>query len=461
MAEIFTLPKMGQTMTEATILKWLKQEGDHVEGWEGVVEMMTDKINMEVEPQITGTLLKVLAPEGAVVPVGGPVAVIGAPGEDISELLEGLETGTGPLGETAPPLSDEAEEAVDRLLGEAAEAADEAAAPAATGELPSVSPRAREAASEGGADWRSLEIAGTGFEGMIVERDVLAFLAAAQSRPEILASPLAAKLAADLGVPLEALAGSGARGRVMADDVRRAATRPRRAGIEPRTIPLQGMRKVIAQRLAASYQGAVHVPLRADVDMTACAELRRQLKPVLEAAGARLTYTDLIAAAVVQALLANPLLNATLENDVIQVHPSVNLGVAVALEEGLTVPVVADAHALGLADLSRAIQAAAAGARAGTLAAEAYSGGTITLTNLGNYGVDNFDPIINPPQVAIVGTGRIAERVIPVTGRPEVRPVMTITVSFDHRALDGAPAGGFLSCLKELLENPARLLLGD
>jgi pyruvate dehydrogenase E2 component (dihydrolipoamide acetyltransferase) len=463
MAEIFHLPKMGQTMTEGSILKWLKQEGDRVEGWEGIVEIMTDKINMEVEPQVGGTLLKILAPEGAVIPVGGAVAVIGAPDEDISGLLASL-SGPSGAGESAPtPFTrEEREEEVPLTAnGDAGPATSTFSAP---DEFPSVSPRAREAAAEGGVVWQSLSMGGSGFEGMIVERDVRAFLesagAEAAARPEgALATPLAGKIAADLGVPLEEVAGSGPRGRVRAEDVRQAAARRSVPRIEAREIPLQGMRKVIAGRLAGSYQQAVHVPLRVDADMTAAGELRRQLKPSLEAGGARLTYTDLVAAAVIQALVQTPQLNATLENDVVRIHPSVNLGIAVALEEGLTVPVVRDAQSLRLPELSAAIQDLAKKARARQLPGDAYAGGTFTISNLGQYGVDSFDPIINPPQVAILGVGRIQDRVVAWNGVPAVRPMMTLTLTFDHRATDGAPAAQFLAGLKELLENPARLLL--
>ncbi|MFN3651477.1 MAG: dihydrolipoamide acetyltransferase family protein [Armatimonadota bacterium] len=462
MAEIFRLPQMGQTMTEATILRWIKSEGDRVESWEGMVEMMTDKINMEVEPQITGTILKLLADQGAVVPVGAPIAIIGQPGEDISGLVAELAGGAPPAAEAAPGAAAEAVP-VPSISPTAPlgipNAPSVPSAPVVPGEIPSVSPRAREAAAEAGIDWKSLQLEGTGFEGMVAERDVLAFLESAAARPEILATPLAAKMADDLGVSLEDLVGSGPRGRVRAEDVRGAAARRRRPAIEPREIPLQGMRKVIASRLAASYQGAVHVPLRAEVDMTAAAELRRQLKPELEARGARVTYTDLIAAAVCSALVTYPLLNGTLENDVIRVHGSVNLGIAVALDEGLTVPVVPAADALPLPELSVAIQDLAKRARTGQLPPDAYAGGTFTITNLGAYGVESFDPIINPPQVAILGVGSIQDRIVAVNGAPAVRPMMTLTLSFDHRAMDGAPAAQALARIKELLENPARLLI--
>jgi pyruvate dehydrogenase E2 component (dihydrolipoamide acetyltransferase) len=457
MAEIFHLPKMGQTMTEATILKWLKQEGDHVEGWEGIVEMMTDKINMEVEPQITGTILKVLAPEGAVVPVGGPVAIIGAPGEDISALLSGA-PGNGaaaPLPESIPESAGEIPAADAPLAGGMIAASLEQLLQ--PDELPNVSPRARELAEASGISWKSLEIAGTGFEGMIVERDVQALLESVVRPPQ--ATPLASKIAADLGVQIGDLSGSGPGGRVRADDVRRAGAKRTGPQITERRIPLTGMRKVIAERLSASYQQAVHVPVRVDADMSAATELRKQLKPVLEASGARLTFTDLIAAAAVQALIAHPLLNATLTNDEVHIHPSVNLGIAVALEEGLTVPVIADAQSLRLPDLSLAIQDAAKKARTNQLAPSAYANGTFTITNLGQFGVDNFDPIINPPQVAILGVGGIQDRVVARNGAAVVRPMMTLTLVFDHRATDGAPASKFLAAVKELLENPARLLL--
>ena len=465
MAEIFHLPKMGQTMTEATILKWLKSEGDHVEGWEGIVEMMTDKINMEVEPQITGTILKILAPEDAVVPVGGPVAIIGAPGEDISALLAAIQSGgPAPLDLPLPADAPLPEALPDSVSLPASDAPLPGGAIAASleqllqpDELPNVSPRARELAEAAGISWKSLTIPGTGFEGMIVERDVQALLESTPRPPQ--ATPLASKIAADLGVPIAELSGTGPGGRVRADDVRRAGAKRTGPSITERRIPLTGMRKVIAERLSASYQQAVHVPVRVDADMSAAAELRRQLKPALEATGARLTYTDLIAAAAIQALIAHPLLNATLASDEVHIHPAVNLGIAVALEEGLTVPVIAEANTLRLAELSLAIQDAAKKARSNQLPPAAYANGTFTITNLGQFGVDNFDPIINPPQVAILGVGRIQDRVIAVNGAPAVRPMMTLTLVFDHRATDGAPASKFLATVKELLENPATLFV--
>jgi pyruvate dehydrogenase E2 component (dihydrolipoyllysine-residue acetyltransferase) len=239
---------------------------------------------------------------------------------------------------------------------------------------------------------------------------------------------------------------------------REAAVSP---GREPREIRLTGVRKVIAERLAAISRAAPHVPLRAEIDMTEASALRAQLLPEIERrAGVRLTITDLIAAAAIVALRDHPRLNATLEEDLLRLYPAVHLGLAVALEDGLVVPVLRDADQLSLAQLAARSRDAADRARGGALKPEELSGGTFTITNLGTYGVDSFDPILNPPQVAILGVGRIAPRVVPHGDGTAVRSTMTATLVFDHRALDGAPAAQFLARLKELLEAPYRLLLG-
>lgn len=452
MAEIFRMPKMGQTLTEATVLKWLKSEGDSVESWEEVVEVMTDKIDMGVEALIKGTILKILAPVGAVVPLGGPMAVIGEAGEDISELLATLDA-ESPAADASKPRSEPL------APGHAAAAA--AAVPAATAsasEIPAVSPRAREAATAAGVDWRSLSVTGSGFDGMIVERDIAGLASSPQATPRL--TPLAAKVAAEMGVSGAGVAGTGPGGRVTAGDLRRTvAVAGRSALIEAREIPVAGMRRIVADRLVSSWITAPHVPLRLRVDMSACRELRSQLKPVLEERQARLTYTDIIAAAIARALVQHPILNATLEDSVVRIHPHVNLGIAVALDDGLTVPVLKQAEQLSLPEISRRAGELARDARAGALGLADYQDGTITLSNLGQWGVESFDPILNPPQVAIIGTGAIRDEVCAVDGRAEIRPVMSVCVTFDHRAMDGAPASAFLATLKDLLENPARLLL--
>jgi pyruvate dehydrogenase E2 component (dihydrolipoamide acetyltransferase) len=337
-----------------------------------------------------------------------------------------------------------------------------------------VSPRAREAAAAAGLDWKTLVIPGTGFEGMIVERDVEALLREAeQARPRV--TPLAAKLAAELGVPAAAIEGTGPGGRVTAEDVRRHGEQgapgpaPARAPAPPTPalgpaevveIPLRGIRKTIADRLAESYRTAPHVPLRLDVEMTEATRFREQVLPEVEKRwGVRLTFTDLIAAATAAALAEIPALNATLEGDLLRRHPAVHLGIAVALDDGLIVPVVRNAAALSLGALAAQTKALAEKARAGRLSGEELTGGTFTITNLGPYGIQSFDPILNPPQVGILGVGAIEERVVPRDGQPAVRRMMTLTLTFDHRAVDGAPAARFLARLRELLERPFLILL--
>jgi pyruvate dehydrogenase E2 component (dihydrolipoyllysine-residue acetyltransferase) len=464
MATLFKLPMLGQTMQEGTILKWYKAEGDPLEGWETLFEVMTDKVNMEVDPQVSGILRKILAPEGATVPVGAAVAIIGTADEPIDHLLAEAGGAPGTLeaptngGPTAEPSAPE----VIRSPGQQAVTSRDP--------FPSVSPRAREAAKEAGLDWKTLDIAGTGFEGMIVERDVEALLRQAeQSRPRV--TPLAAKVAADLGVPAAGIPGSGLSGRVTAEDVRRHAetaappsmATPPQAVAAPGAlveIPLRGLRKTIADRLAESYRSAPHVPLRMDIDMTEAVRLREQVLPEVERRwGVRLTYTHLIAAATSAALTEIPALNATLEADVIRQYPTVNLGIAVALEDGLIVPVIRDAAALSLGAIAARTKELADRARAGRLTGEELTGGTFTITPLGSYGIQSFDPILNPPQVAILGVGAIEERIVPRDGQPAIRQMMTLTLTFDHRALDGAPAARFLARLRELLERPYLILL--
>jgi len=459
MATVFNLPLLGQTMQEGTILKWHKQEGDSIEGWETLVEVETDKVNMEVDPQVSGVLRKILAPEGATVSVGAPIAIIGAADESIDALLAGIEQrGTAPLPGAAPTdavaLAREIEVEGTVIVS-------------GNGEPPAVSPRAREAALGAELDWKALKIPGSGFEGMIVERDIQAFLGQQAADPTRV-TPLAARIAEQEGMSLDAVRGTGPGGKITADDVRRAVGERKSGPAAPAPAPagpvevvrLTGVRKRIAERLGEIYRAAPHVPLRVDVDMAELVRLRGQILPEIERRGGpRLTYTHFIAAALARALPEFPAVNATLEGDTLTRYREVHLGVAVALEEALIVPVVRNAASLSLAELAAEMRALGEAALVGRLRPEQVSGGTFTLTNLGQFGVDSFDPILNPPQVAILGTGRIVPRVVPVDGRPAIREMMTATLVFDHRALDGAPAARFLARLQELLENPARLLV--
>jgi pyruvate dehydrogenase E2 component (dihydrolipoamide acetyltransferase) len=461
MATVFKLPLLGQTMQEGTILKWHKQEGDVIEGWETLVEVETDKVNMEVDPQVSGVVRKILAAEGATVPVGTPIAIIAAADESIEELLAGLELSPAESVESA-------------ILADAASLAremetEERVVLSGNGEPPAVSPRAREAALAAELDWHTLRITGTGFEGMVVERDVQEYLAKLTGDTARI-TPLAARIAEEEGLSLAGMRGSGPGGKITADDVRRAMaegrqplpTTPARppAGPAVETLRLTGVRKRIADRLGEIYRAAPHVPLRADLDLTELVRLREQLLSDVERRhGLRLTITDFLATALARTLPDAPALNGTLEGDMLTRYREVHLGVAVAREEGLIVPVLRDVHTLSLVELALGLRGLREAALTGRLQPDQVSGGTFTLTNLGAYGVDSFDPILNPPQVAILGAGRIFPRLVPIRDQPVVRQMMTATLVFDHRALDGAPAASFLASLRDLLENPSRLLL--
>lgn len=392
MATEVILPQLGLAMEEGTIVKWLKGEGDHVEEGEPIVEIMTDKANVEVPSPAAGVLLKILVPEGQAVPVGAPIAYLGQPGEEV------------PVPQAAP-----------------AQPAPLTRAGQARGEIP--------------------------------------------PRPEgkVQASPRARRLAEEHGIDLRTITGTGPGGRIVEEDVRRAIAQReqlREPVVEGTTIPVAGMRGAIARRMMESIHGSAQVTLATEVDATELVRLRKRLSPELERLhGVHLTYTDLLVKAVAIALREHPRLNARWEEKIIRILPEVHIGVAVALEDGLVVPVVRNADRLGIVEISRAIAALSEKARAGKLTYEEMTGSTFTITNLGMYDIDVFTPIINPPEAAILGVGRIVEKPVVVEGRVEVRSTMTLSLTFDHRIVDGAPAARFLQRVKELVENPYPLIV--
>jgi len=452
MAELVRMPLMGETMKEGTITRWHKSEGDTVQRDEPVLEVMTDKVNMDVEAPRDGTILKILQSVDAVVPVQGPLFIIGEPGEDISALL--ASAGAQPAVEAVPRPAE-------RPTPSAA-ASEAASEPAAQVSELKASPRARKVAAELGVDLSLLAGRGSGPEGRVVERDVRAF-AADMARERVRISPLAQRIAAEEGIRPEELIGTGPGGKITREDVARAArampeTRPPEG--EVRRVPFSGLRKMVAENVARSFRTAPHVNLVMEVDMTEAVKLREQVLADLEARyGVRLSYTDMIVKAVALALRDRPNINCTVEDDALVFHPNVNVGVAVAVPDGLVVPVVRDADRKPLPDISAQIKELASKAREGRLSSDDLSGGTFTVTNLGPYGVDSFTPIINPPQCAILGVGRISEKVVLREGRAETVPVMKLCLSFDHRAVDGAPAAEFLGDVKAYLERPYRLLV--
>lgn len=453
MATKVTLPLLGQTMEEGTIIKWFKKEGDRVEKEEPLLEVMTDKANMEVESPESGVLLKIVAQEDETVPVKGLIAILGEPGEDISALL----AEAGAAGEApAAPAEAPAEE---KKVAEPSAPAAAAAAPA--GGRVAASPRARRLAEEHGIDLAQLA-PGSGPGGRIIEKDVLRAIESgvAAAPPAPAATPLAAKVAEEKGVDLAAVSGSGPGGKIRREDVEAAAA-PAAVPLAPRVplggvIPFAGLRKAVADNLEKSARAVIPVTLTMGVDMTEATRMREQLKPVYEKKhGVKLSFTDIVIKAVARAIEDYPIMNSSLEGDQIRIHDGVHVCVAVAVPDGLLAPVVRDANLKPLWAISAEVRDLAERGRSGRLGPSELSGGTFTVTNLGAYGVEHFNAIINPPQCAILAVCAIQKKPVVVEGdRIEVRPMMNLCLTFDHRIVDGAPAAEFLAHLKNLLENP-------
>lgn len=413
MATPIIMPKFGMTQTEATVVRWLVDEGQAVQAGDPLLEVETDKVNMEVEAPAGGELRGIAVHAGQVAPVTAVIAYIVQPGE----ALPAAATRSEPRRATAV---------------------------------------AARVAAEAGID-----VADVPADGQRVTRsDVQAYLA------RTAATPAARRLAREHGADLSRLAGSGPQGRIQAADVAATVEAPGVAHGAPavapgQTIPLQGMRRTIARRMTESYQSTPHIALTVEVNMAAAESLRAAFNARLEQEqGARVSVTAILVRVCAWALRRHPLVNAALHGETIHLHEQANIGVAVALDEGLIVPVLHGAASMGIAEISRRLDDLSERARQGTLAPDDVRGGTFTISNLGMFGVTHFTAIINPPQAAILAVGRIVKRAV-VDERSDavcVRPVMEMTLSADHRVLDGAAAARFLADLAAALEQPGLLL---
>ncbi|MNO17293.1 Dihydrolipoyllysine-residue acetyltransferase component of pyruvate dehydrogenase complex [compost metagenome] len=445
MAELIVMPKLGLTMTEGTISNWRKAEGDTVVQGDILFDVETDKISNEVEAKLGGVLRKIIVEEGTV-EIFRPVAVIGNANEDISGLLGGG-------GETSVPAPEPAGTPAD--AGAAAATADEASVHAAGGRI-KASPYAKKTAA-----WLSVnlqQVKGTGPQGRITEGDVRKYAAegGVGAAPRLKISPAAAKEAAALGIDPS---GFHKEGRIMKEDIRSIAAVSNQTSVqaavqEIKRVPMNSMRKIIAKRMLESQAVSPTVTYNMKLDTTALGALRQQLKDTL-----KVTYTDLLVSIVAKSLLEFPLLNCSIEGTELVMRNYANIGVAVGLEEGLVVPVVKNANQKGLAEISQDVKRLAAGARNNTLTSDELTGGTFTITNLGMYGMESFSPIINQPEVAILGVNAIVDTPVVVNGQIVIRPLMNISLTADHRAVDGAVAAQFMQKIKAYVEKPALLLL--
>jgi len=440
------LPQLGETMNEGTIVQWLVKEGDTVSKGDVLFQLESDKAVLDAEAPASGQVRKIFYPKGTTLPVLTVVALIGDPNDDISGYVPGAPAAAKPAPEA------EAEAAP----------AGAVAAGAPEGGRIFASPRARKTAHERGVDLSLIR--GSGPNGRIVEADVLAF---AEAQPK--ATPLARKVAAEAGVPLAGVAGTGPGGRVVRADIERAAAptptpapAPAVAAPAPaagQTIPMIGVRARIAERMSASAHTTARVTLTTEVDATRLVEARTQLKEAFaQSLGFSIGYNDLLIAICARALREQPHMNCRLEGDQIRLLDEVHVGLAVDTERGLLVPVVRNADTLRVVDIARRLRELVARAREGKSSPEELTGGTFTITNLGMYDIDAFTPIINLPECAILGVGRISEQPAVVNGQVVARQRMWLSLTFDHRLVDGAPAARFLQRIAQLVQEPYLLL---
>ncbi|MCV7284613.1 2-oxo acid dehydrogenase subunit E2 [Mycolicibacterium wolinskyi] len=391
-----TMPRLSDTMEEGVIIAWHKNIGDRVERGDILAEIETDKAIMELESYDEGILERMLAGEGDRVPIGIPIAVIG----------DGSGASTEPVGAPTP-----------------------APAPAATPPAPAPAPAAPQASGD---------------------------------RPK--ASPLARKIAAENGVDLAAVTGSGPGGRIIRKDVENV--RPAETPAAPTpvegdfdAVPLTTLQRVAAKRLTESKQTAPHFYLTAAVDVTALLAFRETVNDSLRAAdGPKVSVNDFIVRAVASALRSNPGVNVSFGGDVLLHHHGVHIGVAVAVEAGLVVPVVRDADRKSVSQIAVETKEMAGRARIGKLRADEMSGGTFTISNLGMFGIEQFAAVINPPEAAILAVGAATDELRLIDGEVVARKILRLTLSADHRAIDGATGAVFLRDLTTLLENPLRIV---
>lgn len=432
MAEKVIMPKQGLQMTEGTITQWLVQEGEECVSGQPLFEMETDKLTITIDASASGTLLKILAPEGTSVPITETIAIVGQAGEDISALLAPA------TGEAPPPPSPTA-------AVSAATVAPLAPAAGAPGPV-FATPRAKWRAEEKGVAVG--QVAGTGPDGLVIERDVLAYT-------PTMATPLARAVAREANVSLADATGTGPRGKITRADID-VLVAARKAGGERKgtLIPYEGKRKMIGEKMHESLRNHAQLSHQIKVDMTRAVELRESFK----ANDQKVSYNDIILFATARALKDFPIMNAELTDEGILCKEAVHLGMAVDMPSGLIVPVIRDADLLRLTELSACAAELALKAKNGQLAPSEYTGSSFTVSNLGMFGLESFVPILNTPESGILGVGRIEKQPVVVGAEIAIRLMMCLTLTYDHRVVDGAPAARFLAQVKQYLENPWLLL---
>jgi pyruvate dehydrogenase E2 component (dihydrolipoamide acetyltransferase) len=416
MSNQVTLPRLGQGMESGTIVRWLKSEGDKVEKGEPLYELDTEKVTQEVEADAGGVLLKILAQEGQEIQVGKAIAVIGEEGEEVPE------------AEAEPEEPTKVTEEEPEEEGEPAQTEEPVGARQPP---PAERPEGKEEAP-------------------------------ARDGGRVKASPLARRIAKERGVDLKALRGTGPEGRIVAEDVERAGVAPgvgapAAAPGQVEVVQLSRMRQTIARRLTEAWK-APHFQIAMSADMRASIRLREALVARTEEEGVRPTYSDILTKVCALALMRHRAVNAHFADGETRLFPTANIGIAVAIPDGLIVPVIPSCEAKTIAEIAQARADVVERARGGKLQNADLENGTFTISNLGMYGVERFIAVLNPPQAAILAVGAIEERAVVSDGEIVAQPRMELTLSCDHRAVDGATASQFLADVKSFLEEPGLAL---
>jgi len=441
------MPKWGLTMKEGKLSKWLKSEGESVKAGEAIFEVETDKITNVVEATADGVLYQILVPEEDTVPVKTTVGVLAAEGETPAKKEAGEGASVSEQTDTAEPQKEENKQTE-------------------TGEFVLATPIARRLAKEKGLDLAIIK--GTGPSGRITEKDVLSYTPPADEYDSYNAAPSAIAFARKSGIDLSEITGSGEGGKILKVDILRAmqppSTRkePEKNVAKPEIIPFTGMRKIIADNMMASLQNSAQLTVFVECNVTAMTAFRDKVRARYAKRDdiPRVSYNDIIALAVSRTLMKFPYMNSWLTDEGIVQHKQVNLGMAVALENGLVVPHVKEAEKKTLTELAVELREVAGKARKGGLTMDELQGGTFTITNVSMLGVDGFTPIINPPEAGILGVGRAVERpAFDADGKLISQTMMTLSLTFDHRITDGAPAMNFLRAVADCLEDPAMMLV--
>ena len=476
------MPQMGYDMHEGTVVRWLKAEGDEVQVGEPIAEIETDKAVVEFESTAAGVLSKVLVQEGTSVPVGDPIGIVGAAGEEVAAEDDAdepaAEAESVPVAETAPPPAEPIEPAP------APEPPQAKAQVLDAGEF-RASPVARRIAQERGIDLS--QVPGTGPGGRITREDVLSFEpppAAPEEAPaaEVMDEEPAAEVPEEgpvAEVPEETLTAEVAEEEPTAEVTEEepaaevmeelpvaevteeapAAEAPEAPADEAETIVLTRMRQQIARVTVKSKTEIPHFYVSADIDMTEAMSLRSQINERMQSEGIRISVNDLVIMACASALQKHPKFNSYFLDDAIQIQRRINIGIAIAEEEGLIIPAVMDCAGKSLGEIARASKDLIGRAKTGTLSPEEYTGGTFTVSNMGMYDVSSFAAIIHPPQAAVLAVGTVAKRPVVRGDEIAIAQVMTATLSADHRVADGAEGAELLMEIKKALENPFSFLV--